>query len=76
MGIRDYEIQAWDAARGQWETSVKEDGRTVKVRVHDLAKPVQTERVRLSVSQVAPADSCARVLQFEAWGPDTTIPTP
>ena len=75
-GIRDYEIQAWDAARGQWETSVKEDGRTVKVRVHDLAKPVQTERVRLSVSQVAPADSCARVLQFEAWGPDTTIPTP
>jgi len=69
-GVQDYEIQVWDSARGQWTTVAKENtGRAVKTRVHELSEPVETEKIRLVVQQVAPLDGQARLLQLEAWGP-------
>jgi hypothetical protein len=70
-GIEDYEIQAWDAATGRWTTVASEArGRAVKVRVHCLDKPLRTDKLRLTVSRVAAPDASARLLQFEAWGPE------
>jgi hypothetical protein len=69
-GILDYEIQAWEKAPKQWRTMVTENkGRAVKVRVHALAQPVTTQKVRLVVERVAPLDGRVRLLQLEAWGP-------
>ena len=48
--------------------SERSPGRAVKVRVHRLDKAVRTDKLRLTVSRVAPPDACARLLQFEAWG--------
>lgn len=71
-GIEDYEVQAWDAAAARWKTVASEArGRAVKVRVHRLDAPVRTNKLRLTVSRVAPPDARARLLQFEAWGAGT-----
>jgi len=68
-GVQDYEIQVWDAARGQWNTVATENkSRAVKTRVHDLPAPVETSKFRLVVQRVAPLDGQARLLQLEAWG--------
>ena len=70
--MQDYEIQVWDAARGAWSTVVTENSsRAVKTRVHELAAPFETNKIRLVVQRVAPLDSQARLLQLEAWGPAT-----
>ena len=45
--------------------------RAVKTRVHELAAPFETNKIRLVVQRVAPLDSQARLLQLEAWGPAT-----
>lgn len=69
-GIRDYELQVWDAPTGKWNTVVREQqGRAVKVRVHNLGQPVRTPKVRLVATRVAPSDGRPRLLQLEAWGP-------
>jgi hypothetical protein len=39
-----------------------------KVRVHLLSKPIRTGRFRIVVTEVAPLDGEARLLQAEAWG--------
>jgi hypothetical protein len=70
-GVLDYEILVSDPkVVRQWRTVVREDkGRAAKVRVHTLANPVTTRKIRLVVQSVAPLDGRARILQFEAWGP-------
>ena len=69
-GVQDYELQVWDASLGQWTTVAKEDtGRAVKTRVHDLSRPIDTDKIRLVIQRVAPLDGQARLLQLEAWGP-------
>jgi hypothetical protein len=69
-GVKDYVIEVWDDDRQQWQTVVEENrGRTMKNRVHQLATPVRTERFRVVIHHVAPADGIARLLQVEAWGP-------
>ncbi len=68
-GVTDYEIQIWDTSTSQWKTAVTEaEGRTVQVRVHNLPKPVRTDKFRIVVNRVAPPDGRARLLQLEAWG--------
>ena len=72
-GILDYELQAWDTVTRQWQTLVNESkGQAMKVRVHRLATPFTTEKIRLVVHRVAPLDGRARLLQLEAWGPSGT----
>jgi hypothetical protein len=74
-GIRDYELQVWNASRAAWETVVTEQqGRAVKTRVHELSQPVETMKIRLLVHRVAPLDGQARLLQLEAWGPAQPSP--
>ena len=69
-GVTDYSIEVWDGRRKSWKPLVQEArGRVAKVRVHTLAPPVQTERIRVVVERVAPLDGQARLLQVEAWGP-------
>jgi hypothetical protein len=71
-GLREYQIQAWDAAAAGWKTVVTQSGgRAGKVRVHDLSPPLHTARLRIHVTRVAPPDGRARLLQLEAWGPKT-----
>jgi hypothetical protein len=70
-GVMNYEIQAWDEARQQWNTVVNEDtGRLMATRVHQLARPVRTSRIRIVAHRVAAVDGQARLLQVEAWGPE------
>ncbi len=69
-GITDYRIEAWDKQTNAWRVVVSENrGLAVKVRVHRLTQPAQTDKTRLIVSDVAPLDGQARVLQLEAWEP-------
>ncbi len=68
-GVTDYEIQTWDAGTSQWKTTVTEaEGRAAQVRVHNLPKPIQTDKFRIMVHRVAPPDGRARLLQLEALG--------
>ncbi len=70
-GVKNYTIEIWDTASQQWRQVVDENqGRTMKNRVHRLAQPVTTEKIRVVVTQVAPPDNMARLLQVEAWGPN------
>ena len=69
-GVMDYVIEVWDGEGQQWKAVVEENrGRTMKNRVHKLAAPVRTERFRVVIHGVAPADGIARLMQVEAWGP-------
>ena len=68
-GVQNYRIEAWDKRKGKWQPLVSEVREVPgKVRVHQLAKPVRTERFRVVVTKVVPQDGQARLLQVEAWG--------
>jgi hypothetical protein len=68
-GVQSYVIEAWDKGNQRWRPIVSSSADfPVKVRVHQLAEPVRTDRVRIVVSKVAPLDGQARLLQVEAWG--------
>ncbi len=77
-GVIEYQIQAWDAEVADWKTVVtRSSGRAGKVRVHDLARPVHTAKLRIKVTRVASRDGRVRLLQLEAWGPKASgIPFP
>jgi hypothetical protein len=68
-GVRNYTIEVWDKGKQKWKPllSAASDFPR-KVRVHQLPRPVSTERFRLVVTEVAPLDGQARLLQVEAWG--------
>ncbi|MBN1420176.1 MAG: discoidin domain-containing protein [Planctomycetes bacterium] len=69
-GVIDYAIEIPESGIGAWKSVVDERrGRAVKVRAHELEKPVRTSRFRIIVRRVAPLDGQARLLQLEAWGP-------
>jgi hypothetical protein len=68
-GVQDYALEAWDQRKQKWKalaTGASEF--PSKVRVHQLPKPVRTDRFRIVVTAVAPLDGQARLLQVEAWG--------
>ena len=68
-GIQDYQIEAWDARKQKWLPLCAVAGISpAKVRVHSLPNPVRMRKCRLLITEVAPLDGQARVLQFEAWG--------
>ncbi|HVM49289.1 MAG TPA: discoidin domain-containing protein [Candidatus Acidoferrum sp.] len=68
-GVQDYMIEVWDKRKRRWEPVVREcPRRVVKARVHKLARPVETDKFRIVISEVAPLDGQARLLQLEAWG--------
>jgi hypothetical protein len=69
-GVQNYALETWDLRRHKWKPSLaKATEFPVKVRVHQLPKPVRTDRFRIVVTAVAPLDGQARLLQVEAWGP-------
>jgi hypothetical protein len=68
-GVRNYTIEVWDERRQKWQSLVAEISEfPAKVRVHQLAKPVRTDRFGIVATEVAPLDGQARLLQVEAWG--------
>ncbi len=76
-GIANYCIEVWDEQMNAWKVVVTENrGLAVKVRLYRLARPVRTDKIRLVISDVAPLDGQARVLQLEAWGQTEELKTP
>ncbi len=68
-GVRNYTIEAWDKRKQKWKPLLAEAcDFPGKVRVHQLPQPVRTDRFRIVVTEVAPLDGQARLLQVEAWG--------
>jgi hypothetical protein len=68
-GVRDYVIEVWDPRQQRWQAVARQSSEfPKKVRVHPLSEPVTTDRFRIVVSEVAPLDGQARLLQVEAWG--------
>jgi hypothetical protein len=68
-GVQGYQVQAWDAPARDWRPIATEARDfPVKVRVHRLAAPVETDKLRIVITRVAPLDGQARLLQLEAWG--------
>ena len=71
-GVKNYDIEIWDAESNSWKTVVCENkDRIMLNRVHVLERPAPTSKFRVVVRAVAPADGIARLLQVEAWG---TVP--
>jgi hypothetical protein len=69
-GVRNYIIEIWDKGKQKWKAVLAEASEIPsKVRVHQLSKPVRADRFRLVITEVAPLDGQARLLQVEAWGP-------
>jgi len=68
-GVKNYDIEIWDADAKAWKTVVCENkDRMMWNRVHILQRPLLTSKFRVVVRAVAPADGIARLLQVEAWG--------
>lgn len=68
-GVKNYDIEAWDASSNSWKAVVSENtGRVVTTRVHVLDKAFETTKFRVVVKAVVPVDGLARLLQVEAWG--------
>ena len=68
-GVRDYRIEIRDPLTQKWKMVVSESRDfPAYARVHALPKPILTDRFRLVVTEVAPLDGQARLLQVEAWG--------
>jgi hypothetical protein len=68
-GVQDYAIEIWDGGKQRWKPVVQQASEFPgKVRVHELPKAVTTDKFRIVVSEVAPLDGQARLLQVEAWG--------
>ena len=68
-GVQDYQIEAWDKRKQKWHPVATQAAEFPgKVCVHQLPKPVRTNRFRIVVTAVAPLDGQARLLQVEAWG--------
>jgi hypothetical protein len=62
-------IEAWDKRKQKWQPVATQAAEFPgKVRVHQLPKPICTDRFRIVVTAVAPLDGQARLLQVEAWG--------
>jgi len=69
LGVRNYTIEVRDKRNLNWKPLIAEVCEFPrKVRVHQLSKPVSTDRFRILVTEVAPLDGQARLLQLEAWG--------
>ena len=68
-GVQNYTIEVWDKRKQKWKPLLAQTAEfPAKVRVHQLPKPVRTNRCRIVVTKVAPLDGHARLLQVEAWG--------
>jgi hypothetical protein len=68
-GVQNYAIEIWDARKQRWKPVVQQASEFPgKVRVHELRKPLTTDKFRILISEVAPLDGQARLLQVEAWG--------
>lgn len=68
-GVQDYRLEAWDKRKQKWQPVATQAAEFPgKVRVHQLPKPIRTDRFRIVVTAVAPLDGQARLLQVEAWG--------
>jgi hypothetical protein len=68
-GVRNYAIEVWDKSKQQWKPLLTEvSDYPCKGHVHQLPKPVRTDRFRLLITDVSPLDGQARLLQVEAWG--------
>jgi len=66
----DNEIQVWDATTDQWKAvGTQAQVGAMRVRLHDLPRPVRTQKFRILVQRVATHDGQARLLQIESWGP-------
>jgi hypothetical protein len=68
-GVRNYNLEAWDKRKQKWKPLLAEASEFPrKVRVHTLSNPARTDRFRLLITEVAPLDGQARLLQVEARG--------
>ena len=68
-GVQNYAIEVWDQRKQAWKAVVRQASEfSSKVRVHQLPEPIRTDRFRIVVTEVAPLDGQARLLQVEAWG--------
>jgi hypothetical protein len=68
-GVKNYDIETWDAEGNAWKQVVSEKkNRALLNRVHVLERPVVTSRFRVVVRASAHLDGLARLLQVEAWG--------
>lgn len=68
-GILNYNIEIWDQASNSWKPLVVENKNRLMInRVHVLEKPIETQKFRLLIKDIAPFDGIARLLQVEAWG--------
>ncbi|MGA2863178.1 MAG: discoidin domain-containing protein [Verrucomicrobiota bacterium] len=69
-GLQDYRIETWDRQKRKWKpVAAESQAFPAKVRVHNLSRPLLTDRFRIFITKVAPLDGQARLLQLEAWGP-------
>jgi len=66
--LQDYLIQTWNSSSSNWETQLSVNDNSDHITTHSFSSMVQTQKVRLYITDSSIYDTRARVYEFEIYG--------